>query len=199
MKRDVVGVVLAGGTSRRMGRDKALLEIEGSALVDRAAAVLAVFCEPVVLSVAPGRRYPKSPFLPVEDERDDSGPLAGFEAVLDWARPRAVLVLACDLPRIDEPVVERLLRAREQEGPTSGVEAWVACRGERLQPLCGLYESSCLAAFRNQLDRGELSVLTAVEALDCHYVPYDDIHPDPFLNLNTPADYARAGSEVVAR
>lgn len=196
MRRDIVGVVLVGGHSRRMGRDKALLDIDGSALAQRAAAVLATVCDPVVLATGQERRYPQLSLPQVEDLRADCGPLAGLEAALRWADPRPVLVLACDLPRVETPLLESLLRDADGSVASSRARAWLACRAERLQPLCGLYSAACGGVFSDLLDSGERSVLRAVASLDCHRVAFDDVQPNPFLNVNTPADYAHAGGHL---
>ena len=198
MNGDVVGVVLAGGRSRRMGRDKALLALDGSALVRRAASVLSAVCEQTVLAVAPGRRYSSVPLVHVEDRLADCGPLAGLEAALAWAAPRSVLVLACDLPRVEAALLRRLLGAGGGSLPASRPCARLASRDERLQPLCGLYSAACGEVFSELLDNGERSVLRALESIDSMRVAFDDIDPDPFLNVNTPADFESAGGQLAA-
>lgn len=196
---EVVGVVLVGGRSRRMGRDKALLDIDGSALVEHAAAMLATVCDEIVLAVGQERSYPEFSLPQVEDHRPDCGPLAGLEAALDWAAPRAALVLACDLPRVESSVLERLLLEAGDAPDSPRARAWLACRSDRIQPLCGLYSVACGGVFSDLLDRGERAVLKAVASIESHRVSFDDIHPDPFLNVNTPAEFVRAGGRISTR
>jgi len=191
MRRQVAGAVLAGGRSRRMGCDKALLEVDGVALVRRAAAELEAVGAEAVAVVGRGRAYPGLPLPQIEDRRVDCGPLAGLEAALAWASPRPVLVLACDLPCVGRRALERLLRRAADLPPVEGAaRAWLARRDTRLQPLCGLYAAACGPVFARVLDGGERSVLAAVAAIDHEPVDFDDFTPDPFLNVNTPADFA---------
>jgi molybdopterin-guanine dinucleotide biosynthesis protein A len=173
-----------------MGRDKALLEVDGVALVRRAAAELEAVGAEAVAVVGRGRAYPGLSLPQIEDRRVDCGPLAGLEAALAWAAPRPVLVLACDLPCVERRTLERLLR-RAHSLPAAGTaRAWLARRATRLQPLCGLYSAACGPVIAGLLDSGERSVLAAVASIEHEPVDFDDFTPDPFFNVNTPADFA---------
>lgn len=193
MRADVLGVVLAGGASRRMGRDKAKLALDGGTLVERAATLLVTVCSNSVLAVGSDRRYPTVRLPVAEDRYPGAGPLAGIEAALVASIGRPVLVLACDLPRVDRTVLERLLEHAQAALEADGPRAWLPRRGGRLQPLCGLYAAACGPLFTRRLDRGERAVQAALTEVEVEPVCFDDLRPDPFLNVNTPADYSRAG------
>ncbi len=198
MTDDVVGAVLAGGGSRRMGQDKALLAFAGRRLLERALAVLASTFGEVVLVTGSQRDYPDLGWTQVKDRRADCGPLAGLEAAFAWAAPRPVFVLACDLPRVDGRVVA-LVSAGSQGWRGADSEragAVVARRRGRLQPLCGLYNTACAVVASSLLDSGERAVHRLLAAVDCATVDFDDFEPDPFLNVNTPADYVQAGGRL---
>jgi molybdenum cofactor guanylyltransferase len=195
----LTGVVLCGGASRRMGVDKAEIELAGRTLLERAVAALAGACDEVLLATGGEPRYPSLGLSVVLDRVPGAGPLAGLEAGLEHARGEWVAALACDMPHADARLFERLhARARERdldaclyEGP-SGVE-----------PLCGVYRRSCLPAVRAALDAGERRVV----AFERHptaegraprvgRLSEDELEPElaarrPSANVNTPEDLAR--------
>ena len=140
---DILGVVLAGGASRRMGRDKAALPWTGSTLARRAAAVLAESCGEVVIA-GPSGLAPTGTET-VADLYPGCGPLAGLHAGLERAGGRAIFALACDLPFVEVELVRHLV-ATAAEWPDGGDPgetadcpgAWVAEGPDGRQPLCGL-------------------------------------------------------------
>ncbi len=199
----VLGAVLAGGGSRRMGVDKALLELGGRSLLERAVEALGAVVEQVVV-VAPARsgyrelcREAGAAGL-VADRVPDQGPLGGLDAALHRAAGRPVLLLACDLP-FAGPELLRWLLARPLP-PLAGrpPAARVPVEGGRRQPLCAWYAADCrgpveeaLAAGRRSL-HGLLDRLTAVEAPVGPELPF--YRPDLLLNVNRPKDLGRAAA-----
>ncbi|TVP58349.1 MAG: molybdenum cofactor guanylyltransferase [Gemmatimonadales bacterium] len=133
-----VGLILAGGRSSRMGRDKAMLRVGGERLLERQARVLReAGVSEVVLSLGSAAGAPSGgedptpaggptdpaagaaipPGLPiVRDAAPDAGPLAGIVAGLEWAAPRPLLVLAVDMPRVEPEFLRRLLREARDPG-----------------------------------------------------------------------------------
>lgn len=197
MVSDVVGVVLAGGQSRRMGRDKARLEVAGRSLAARALDALSAVCPDVVLSGGGSEVLVDLGYPVIADRQLGQGPLAGLEAALAYAQGRAVLVLACDLPRVDRLVLERLIASvgdsAALDNAAAEARAWVGRRGGRQQPLCGLYSPQCLSPVTSRIDRGELAVYSLLAAIETVAVDYDDLALDPFLNINTPAELRALG------
>lgn len=199
--RPIVGLVLAGGRGSRMGgRDKALLMLNGRPLLARAIERLAPQVAGLVVSAnGPQERYAGFGVPVVQDApREFAGPLAGFLAGMAWARvnvPDAshVATAAVDTPFFPSDFVARLAAAAGAE------RAAVARSGGRVHPVFALLPvclADDLAAF---LAAGKS--LKAAEWLAGHdVVAVDFIVPaggsDPFFNINTPEDLARA--EVLA-
>lgn len=165
----VVGVVLAGGRSRRFGVDKARVVLGGEALVVRTARTLGVVLGEVVIvgdtTLAalwpdlPGPRLWRPQFM--DDPRE--GPLGAVLAA--WRRfSRPLVVLACDLPLIDEATVARLARptvgARVPELPDLAPGGG----GPRRQWLCAHYGAEALHVMATAWDEGERSMGRAVGA-----------------------------------
>lgn len=168
MKRDrLLGVVLAGGESRRFGSPKALASFRGIPMVRRAMATLTPVCREVAAIGSPEqlRAVVDGPVL--SDVVPGAGPLGGLHAGLLAARDGGddgVFLLACDMPLVSTAMVDRLMREAE------GGEAWVVAparsSGEP-HPLCSWYSCACLDAVARRLsgpDRSLQGLLRELEA-----------------------------------
>jgi molybdenum cofactor guanylyltransferase len=210
---DTVGVVLAGGASRRMGRDKAALAIDGETLAARAARRLLAVCARVAIADGGRGLVPGLPCLP--DAPGAAGPAAGIlGAALAWPG-HPLLVLACDLPRVSEALLQELLRrppfaeagaaaevAEAGDASDAGAAAdadWVVPRWERgLEPLCALYRPAALAALAAAVERGVAAPhrLAEADGLRVRFLEGERLRrcgepADLFLNLNTARDLER--------
>lgn len=180
------GVVLAGGASRRMGRDKALVTLDGERLVDRSVRLLGEVCDDVV--VASGRRTIKDLQAPqVPDHRGGAGPLSGLSAGLVHADHELACVLAVDLPHADV----RLLTALA--GRWQGEAVVVPSVGGRAQPLHAVWATSCAVSLAVLVGDGVRSVMQAVELLGGLVLSDAETlvlagHDRWAHNVNTPAD-----------
>jgi molybdenum cofactor guanylyltransferase len=194
----VFGLVLCGGESQRMGRDKALLELGGRSLVERAVGELEPLCEEVWLASGPVPRFTGLGRLELCDRRPrGSGPLAALEAGLITLRARGergwLAVLACDMPGARTALFRELLGRAEREGlDLAGLG------GERgPEPLCAVYSGALLESVQAALEQGELKMTSPARfparhgALPrCAWVAHAE--PALFSNLNTPADLEAA-------
>ncbi len=187
--RPVVGLALAGGESRRMGRDKALVPWgEGDLLSHTLARLAAVTPEVRIVSGAERRHLDRG--RPV-DRDAGTGALAGVLAGLATAEPRAGLVLAIDLPLVPSALLERLV------AEAHGVDAVVPCSPRGPEPLCALYGPGCLEPIRRRVERGELAMKAfwpEIRLRRLEAEAFADLG-DPqllFLNVNTPQDLERA-------
>jgi len=194
-----LGLVLAGGLARRMGGgDKARLSIGGATILQRALARIGPQCEAVILNAnGDPSRFADTGLAVVPDSIPDfAGPLAGILAGLDWAAanaPRCAWLLSVpgDCPFLPKDLVARLHEARLKAG------APLACArsGEWRHPVVGLWPVDLREDLRRALiDDGlrKIEIWTAR-----HGVAIADWPPapvDPFFNVNTPDDAARAES-----
>jgi molybdopterin-guanine dinucleotide biosynthesis protein MobB len=180
-----VGVVLAGGESRRMGRDKRGLRLRGETLLQRNLAFLADLFPVVGLSVRSAEQAPAG--LPedvvvIPDEVPGS-PLAGLTSILArFGEP--VFALAADLVEPRRNAVERVLRAYHD------VDVALPVAGDHLEPLHAVYGPGCLPHMRRLLAAGAHSILDLYPLVRVARVQFDDT--SPFFNVNTPADWAEA-------
>jgi len=183
----LLGAVLAGGESRRFGRDKASEALHGEPLAARAARTLASVFEDVVI-VSSSKPAKGDSWRRVPDLRLGCGPLAGLEASLAHAEAEGwdgVFLLACDLPLVTTDLVRAVV-----DGLGSADAAIAKKKGAaHHEPLCGAYRCRCLDAVRGLLDRNELAARGVVSRVQAVLVEAD---PAAFLNVNTPADHEHA-------
>lgn len=202
--REPIGVVLAGGSSTRMGRDKALLSLPGGkTLLERGIDTLReAGLSRIVVSVSSAQRgHALRAALPVLAGRaivvdcpPDSGPLAGLCAAMSAFPGYHVLLIACDMPHLEPDP----LRAMLDEPRT--VDALVPVASGQLQPLCAIYGPACLRVAGRLLATGRLSMrdLLAspelrVRYLDDAWLAAKKIPHTAFDNVNTPAEFAALG------
>ncbi len=185
-----IGVVLAGGASRRMGLDKTQLDFDGTSLVEHAALKLR-HCVSVVAIADRGRGN----VLGYRSLQDASGggPAAGILGAAQAFPGRDLLVLACDLPTVTSALLEGL-RAASRDPYDIVAPRW--SRGA--EPLCACYRPAALAALDEQVHSGRfaLQCLLSNDGLNPLFIEGSELaaYGSPehlFLNLNTPADLSR--------
>lgn len=196
-----LGVVLAGGLSTRYGSPKALATVDGTRIVDRAAAALAEVTDRVV-GIANDSDIALALGLATRpDLHAGLGALGGIHSALTWAQEEeraGALVVACDMPFISVPLLRRMLALAADTdivAPESG--------GRRgIEPLCAYYATSCLAAVEAAIARGDTRVISFHDDVRVTRIPLDEVRTfgdaaTLFLNVNTPEDRERA--ESIAR
>ncbi|MCB4771844.1 molybdenum cofactor guanylyltransferase MobA [Ancylobacter sp. Lp-2] len=190
----ILGVILAGGLSRRMGGgDKALQQIAGRRLIDRVIERLAPQVDALVLN-ANGDPARFGVDLPVVADPlpDFPGPLAGLLAGMEHTAAhhpsaRYILTVSADCPLLPRDLAARLL-AEKHAAPAA-----IAASGGRDHPVIGLWDIALAPLLRRMLvDEGErrvraFTVRAGAVTVDWPAEPYD-----PFLNINTPDDLAAA-------
>lgn len=184
-------VVLAGGGSTRLGRDKALLELEGRTLVARTLGALAQLTDDliVVTSLAP-RLFPPLARV-VTDRYVGAGVLAGMHAGLLAARGELAIVVACDMPFLDLDLLRHLISLAEDADI-------VVPRWTDVEPLHAVYRpAACLGPIERALARGERRVVSFYHKVEVRYVERAEIarfapQGRSFFNVNTAEDWERA-------
>lgn len=154
MANDVDAVVLAGGGSRRMGQDKALVDVGGRTLLARVLDA-AAGCGTVVV-VGPARPGVSGAVEFVDEDPPGSGPVHGLAAGVARVAAPWVLVLACDLPFVSAATTSRLIAAG------AGAEGAIVTDGDRDNPLCGVYRTTALRAALGRLEDTRGAAMEAV-------------------------------------
>lgn len=190
MIREVSGVVLAGGKSKRMGMDKRHLSVHGKPLLDRVTSVLLEFFPEVLLVLAEEDISRQDDRIRiVTDLIPDCAAVGGLYTGLYHSRYPRVFVVACDMPFINPAVIELFLQKID------ATDIVMAQLVTGLQPLHGLYSKQCLPILKEMIDARDLRLqnIAGKQGLTVYRVSEAEIKRlDPqllsFLNLNSPAD-----------
>lgn len=192
----ITGFILAGGKSTRMGRDKALLLLQGATLLERTARLMQPLVRSVTVLGAP-EKYARFGWPVLADVVPGRGPLGGLVAGLCALTTEWALFVACDLPNLDA----RFLRFLLGEAMRATEEAVVPETAGGLQPLCALYRRSCLAAFERALASEDAAVVRCLSELRLRRLGSRILKEFAFAetlfeNINTPEEYERVRRRV---
>ena len=189
MNSTIVGAILAGGRSSRMGRDKALLKLDGSPFVSHVATTLREIFDRVILVANDPSAYGFLGLKTIGDIYQDCGPLGGIHSALVHAGSADIFVTACDTPFVTRELVRYVV------GFDSDAPARIPSFGQQLHPLCGIYTQNCLPFIVERLEVRRLRVVDFVEGIHAAVIPISSDLPfyreDLFANFNSPEDFSR--------
>lgn len=185
-KKGLYGLVLAGGKSTRMKKDKSLLEYHGKSQIEYCFDLLSQFCERVFVSnredqaELPGHKH----FPQIHDAFFDMGPLDGILSAMTKYPQVAWLVLACDLPFVDKKALTRLIK---KQNPSKVATAYRSIHDNLPEPLCSIYEPGSVSVLLKFLADGCTCPRKILINSDIHL-----IEPDQEIsleNINDPEEY----------
>lgn len=211
------GIVLAGGASRRMGRDKAWIELDGKFLIERVLDALRQVCsETIIVTNAAGFEGLSARFVSeriVPDEFPNAGSLGGLYSGLNAAENELAFAVACDMPFLNPTLIQELISfssnydiviASAQDAArqakkieSSGEPARETAKRFHLHPLHAAYRKTCLAPMRDAIARNDLRMISFHDRVRVRVVEQAEIEKiDPklnsFRNVNTPEELERA-------
>lgn len=182
-------LVLAGGSSRRMGRPKAWLQAGQTILVRYVADRLAPdFDEVLVAFAEPEQLEQPVPYRIVFDRKQGAGPMAGIEAGLSAASIDPVFVVACDMPYVTAEIAAMTVAAARM------CDAAVPRVDGRPEPVCAAYRKSALPVITAALDAGTRRAADILSGLDVTWL--EDINAEAVRSINTPEEYLRFQTQV---
>ena len=192
---DVSAIVLAGGMSRRLGRNKAIEPIDGQPLITRVIGRLSHLTQQTVVVVNDDERVSELP-LPdsakvAVDGYPGKGSLRGIFTGLSAAQADWAIVVACDMPFLNLDLFRHMLSLRE------GSDAVVPVLEGRPEPTHALYSKACLPHIENKLKADDLKISRFFDEVRVRFVPEEEVDKlDPghlsFFNINTQQDLDQA-------
>jgi molybdopterin-guanine dinucleotide biosynthesis protein A len=187
----IAAAILAGGLARRMGgANKAGLRIGDERIVDRQLRILRQVADPVFIVAGTAEPFQELQIKVVPDVVSGLGPLGGIYTALTASPCERTLIVACDLPYLSLPLLERLAAPSDAD--------LVIPRTERgYEPLCAAWSAACAGPIWRRIQNGTLKTALVVEELRVEEIGPEvlascDPHGLLFVNVNTPHDYERA-------
>lgn len=183
--------VQAGGRSKRMGQDKALLPLGGRPLIEHVLRQVEGLAGEVLITTNRPADFEYLGVPLVSDRLPGAGALHGLLTALEAASGRQVLVVGCDMPFLSRPLLKHMLEM------DPGGRVVIPRRNGEFEPLHAVYPRACREAVISSLDAGESRMISFLPSVDCLIVEQEVLDRfDPegrsFFNVNTPADLARA-------
>jgi molybdopterin-guanine dinucleotide biosynthesis protein A len=190
----IAGIILAGGSSSRMGTDKGFLRIGEKNLVEIAMENLAAVCETVRIS-SNSMDYTIYGLEVVQDVYPGIGPMGGIFSLLKKTTSEWNLVLSVDLPFVNQGLLRFLIQQAE------GFQVAVPWSGSsHYEPLCACYHSSVLEAMEKSIVGGNYKLPDLFSELKVKRLTINEqqvfFHPGLFLNVNTPSDLLSAQNMI---
>jgi len=187
----VTAAVLAGGASRRMGRDKAFLRLDGEFLIEVVLDHVAQVCDEVLIVGGDPRLYGQFGPPVVADRYPGVGVLAGLHAALEVATYGCILAVGCDMPFLKPDLLRAFV------GWAEGYDVVILRQGRQVEPLHAVYRRACLPAIERAIRAGERRIVSFFSSVRVRYVSEEEVVPfDPrltsFRNVNTPEEWRAA-------
>lgn len=191
-------VILAGGKSRRMGRNKALLDFGGEPLVRRLYRILEEAFDEVLISANNAETYEFLGVPVVSDVYDAGGSLAGVHAGLTQSRADSCFFVACDMPFVNIELVRYMGRF------ASDYDVVIPVSRNGLEPLHAFYSRRCVPHIERQLGEGNLKIIDFYHQVRIREVTVDETRecdPDElsYFNINTQEKYKLAVARLERR
>lgn len=190
-RADVTGVILAGGKSRRMGRNKALLEIGGERIIVKTVSLFKSIFKEVILVTNTPEEYADIDVKIVADIFPGKGSLGGIYTGLAYASCDYSFVVSCDMPFLKKGLIEHLINMRD------GFDVVVPKLMDGYEPLHAVYSKRCLKPIEALIKKDDLRIIgfypdvKVRDILEAELAPFNS-EPSPFININTPEDYMAA-------
>ncbi len=180
LKPHLSAAVLAGGMSRRLGSNKALLELNGTLLIERVLKTVGRFAAHATIITNDSTAYRHLGVATAPDIKPGGGPLSGIHAALSLSATEYVLVVSCDMPLLDPGHIAPLIAAY----PGFDITLY---KHQKFEPLCAVYRRSCISALEELIEHGEYRIIDLFPTLNVQVIRTADARP--FKSINTLDDY----------
>ncbi len=190
----MIGAILCGGNSSRMGVDKGLLKTDGLYWAQISINNLASHAMSTILSVNENQLHNYASHFPnqilLEDKKTDvsKGPVLALLGIHEHFPTEDLFVLACDMPFMKSEIIDELLTTQQKE---PNYEAYIFTNDGKAEPLCAIYTARALAKIlalyqQNTLERFSMKYL--ISLLRTHNQPLNNEDKPAFTNFNSPSD-----------
>ena len=185
----VSAAILAGGKSTRMGgKDKSLLILNGLTFVETIRKKLEKYIPEIFVVAKENEKLEEMEFSVFPDLIVDKGPLGGLYTALSVSEASKVLLVACDMPYLDELLVENFIDSVSDE------DVLMPLKDSKPEPLFAIYDRNCLPTIINNIENGRLEMNSFFSSLNVRYLKEEtwrqwDERGLSFKNVNAPEDF----------
>ena len=182
-------ILLAGGKSIRMGKDKGLIKLNGQTLLEQVLSKVEKISRNILI-MSNQAGYDQFKYPVFRDIHPDKGPIGGIYTGLTHSTTENNLVIGCDMPNLSLAFLNFILQCHK-----TNFEATIPIQQERIQPLAGVYKKSCSIKLKTQIDAGIYKMIEALKVIGSNYIEItkDMAFYSPYLfdNLNTIEDLTK--------
>jgi len=188
-RASVSAAILAGGKSTRMGgKDKSLLILNGLTFVETIRKKLEKYISEIFVVTKENEKLEEMKFSVFPDLIVDKGPLGGLYTALSVSEASKVLLVACDMPHLDELLVENFIDSVSDE------DVLMPLKDSKPEPLFAIYDRNCLPTIINKIENGRLEMTSFFSSLNVRYLKEEtwrqwDERGLSFKNVNAPEDF----------
>ena len=187
---EVTGIIMAGGKSSRMGKDKGLMTYAGKPLVTYPLEILKNTCNEILISTN-SDEYMNFGFPLVKDEIKEIGPIGGLYSSLRISTNDWNLVLACDMPFVSNVFLNYLISEIDK-----GYDAVVPQNeNAQFEALCAVYSKTCISCIGQRIESREYGLYQLLNGLKIKKLPVSENNRN-FINLNTLDEFKKAENEI---
>ncbi len=190
--KDITGIILAGGKSLRYGKNKALVEVEGTRLIERVISVVQPLFENLIIITNNPREYDYLQLPMHEDLIKGLGPLGGVYTGLEAISNESGFFVACDMPFLQSDLIRHMVEIKGDFDAVVPKVDW------KIEPLHAIYTRNCLPAIKQLIDAQGYQIIKFFDNIRVRYVKEKEIRSfdsrlKSFLNVNSPGKLADAG------
>lgn len=188
MAYGVTGILLAGGKSSRMGKDKALLKYGDETFMSASLKKLNTLFDEVILVLDNVEKYHIENVKIIKDIYPGMGPMGGIHAALKAAKNDWIFVIPCDMPMWETSLVEEILKHRLDN------DIVVPVINDHMEPLFALYNKTCIPGIEECLNNNIIKVIKLYPMVKTHYLVLEKVYNEvekckkSLFNINTPED-----------
>jgi molybdopterin-guanine dinucleotide biosynthesis protein A len=187
--KQYTGIILCGGKSRRMGKNKALLELRGKYIISQVIDILLPLCNEIIISTN-SKELDFLGYRTVSDEKSNIGPIAGIYSALKASKTNKNIIVSCDTPFINSGLLKKMQKISQD------FEIVLPIFHGYLQPITGIFDKSILPLIEKELSQRNYIPPRIFEKCNLNKLKIDNAssfyNKHLFFNVNSPEDYQKA-------
>lgn len=189
--KDITGIILAGGKSLRYGRNKALVEVDGTRLIERVISVMQSLFEDLIIITNTPREYDYLQLPMHEDVIKGLGPLGGVYTGLETISSESGFFVACDMPFLQNDLIRHMVEIKGDFDAVVPKVDW------KIEPLHAIYTRNCLPAIERLINAQGYQIIKFFDNVRVRWVKEEEIRSfdselKSFLNVNSPEELTEA-------